>query len=103
MEGVVCDTSKQTSVVRTLVTDELGVALPGAAVYLLPKAPVPPSEIRTAVSDSQGHASLEDSGSGVYVVMALMDGFDPEWHSVLLEQGCSGSVKIVLRVATGPK
>ena len=85
------------------VTDGLGEAVPGAAVYLLPRASVPASELHTGVSDQQGKASLAATGSGIHFVVVVMPGFDLEWHSVLLEPGCRGEVRMVLRVASGPK
>jgi hypothetical protein len=101
MQGIVCDVDTPASLVNVSVTDALGTAIPGAAVYLLAKAPTP--ELTTGVSDQAGKASLQRIGSGVHVVLALMPGFDLDWHTVLLEPGCRGHVTMVLRVASGPR
>jgi hypothetical protein len=101
MQAIVCDVDKPTSLVNVSVTDALGTAIPGAAVYLLAKAATP--EVTTGVSDQAGKASLARTGSGVHVVVAVMPGFDLDWHTVLLEPGCRGQVNMVLRVASGPR
>jgi hypothetical protein len=99
----VCSGGTAPGSLRVEVTDELRTALPQVPVYLLPMgfarvaAGAPPSP--TAIStDSAGVATFNGPG-GEYTVVVAMAGFVPQMRAIEIGPGCSGTLKVVLRVA----
>ena len=101
----VCSADSALGSLRVEVTDELHTALPQVPLYLLPMGyarvagGAPPSP--TAVStDSTGVATFNGlRGDSRYVIVAAMGGFVPEIRAIEVGPGCSGILKVVLRVA----
>ena len=101
----VCLADRAFGSLRVEVTDELQAALPQVPLYLLPMgyarvaAGAPPSPL-AASTDSTGVATFNGlAGVSRYTMVAAMGGFVPETRAIEVGPGCSGTLKVVLRVA----
>jgi hypothetical protein len=90
---------------RVEVADQLNTPLPQVPVYLVPVgyAKVPggsPPNPAAASTDANGMAMFQGLvGESRYTVLAAMNGFVPEIRAIQLGAGCSGSIRVVLRVS----
>jgi len=87
-------------VVTTLVRDETGSPIPGVHV-LLAEATGPLAGGRATAdtsTDAQGSATLSVPGERYYTLLVSALGFYPEARQLLLRSGCSGKLRVTLRV-----
>jgi hypothetical protein len=80
------------------VRDELGGAIAGTVVYLLPMdGMTPASGVISAVTDRLGRARLNAIGGKPYAVVIALSGFTPLSKPILFERGCSGRLGLTLK------
>ena len=102
----VCDSTHEVSQIRLQVVDSTGSPLPQVPVFLIPFSFGKPGEPEPArppgvFTDSQGQAVLEGrSRVSDYAVVVTMAAFVPEVRAIAVPLGCSGRMKISLRLAT---
>ena len=98
LQSETCSASAESSEIAVTVQDELGTAIQGSIVSLLPMVGLPPqSGIAFAVTDRLGQARLATVVGGPYAITVALAGFTPVSKAVKLERGCSGKIHIVLK------
>ena len=91
---------------RVEVTDQLNAGLPQVSVYLIPMPFVAahqdvPWNAVAAYSDRTGVATFPDLGQATrYTAVASMPGFMPEVRAIEVPPGCSGTLTVILRIAS---
>ena len=106
MGDEVCSNDVGLTSLRVQVTDQLSALLPQVPVYLLPvhlagSTQDGPLEPVIAYSDETGAATFPRLGTGGrYTVVVAMPGFVPEVRAIEVPRGCSGTLTVVLLVAS---
>jgi hypothetical protein len=96
-----CSAPKGGEALDVIVRDQLGAAFPGASVYVAPlSAPGASSSppVWSAYTDEAGRATILLRASGVFSITAALGGFLASVRTVALNEGCIGTVALVLRL-----
>lgn len=100
LEQRVCGEASTQAEVTIRVRDQDGAPIPGVHVHLLQAdaSADAPASVTQGTTNATGGVTLRAAGNHYYSLLVGPVGFVPEARQFLLEEGCTGTVTLTLRV-----